>query len=28
MLGPLWRDVRVMPDLAGIPRVLAAQMKP
>jgi release factor glutamine methyltransferase len=28
MLGPLWRDVRVMPDLAGIPRVLAARMKP
>jgi release factor glutamine methyltransferase len=27
MLGPLWRDVRVMPDLAGIPRVLAARMK-
>jgi len=28
MLGPLWRDVRVMPDLAGIPRVLAARMNP
>jgi release factor glutamine methyltransferase len=28
MLGPPWRDVRVMPDLAGIPRVLAARMKP
>jgi release factor glutamine methyltransferase len=28
MLGTLWRDVRVMPDLAGIPRVLAARMKP
>jgi release factor glutamine methyltransferase len=28
MLGPHWRDIRVMPDLAGIPRVLAARMKP
>jgi release factor glutamine methyltransferase len=26
MFGPLWRDIRVMPDLAGIPRVLAARM--
>jgi release factor glutamine methyltransferase len=26
MLGPPWRDVRVMPDLADIPRVLAARM--
>jgi release factor glutamine methyltransferase len=25
MLGPGWRDVRVGPDLAGIPRVLVAQ---
>jgi release factor glutamine methyltransferase len=25
MLGPGWRDVRVEPDLAGIPRVLVAQ---
>jgi release factor glutamine methyltransferase len=25
MLGPRWRDVRVAPDLAGIPRVLAAR---
>ncbi|HVP48772.1 MAG TPA: peptide chain release factor N(5)-glutamine methyltransferase [Bryobacteraceae bacterium] len=27
MLGPRWRDVRVVPDLAGIPRVLAARLK-
>jgi predicted transcriptional regulator len=26
MLGPHWRDVRVVPDLAGIPRVLAARL--
>jgi release factor glutamine methyltransferase len=26
MLGARWRDVRVLPDLAGIPRVLAARM--
>jgi release factor glutamine methyltransferase len=26
MLGPGWRDVRVVPDLAGIPRVLAARL--
>ena len=26
MLGANWRDVRVMPDLAGIPRVLAARV--
>lgn len=26
MLGPLWREVRVVPDLAGIPRVLAARL--
>jgi release factor glutamine methyltransferase len=26
MLGAGWRDVRVVPDLAGIPRVLAARM--
>ena len=25
MLGPQWRDMRVNPDLAGIPRVLAAR---
>jgi release factor glutamine methyltransferase len=25
MFGPKWRDVRVVPDLAGIPRVLKAQ---
>jgi release factor glutamine methyltransferase len=27
MLGPRWQDVRVVPDLAGIPRVLAARLK-
>jgi len=27
MFGPRWRDVRVVPDLAGIPRVLAARME-
>jgi release factor glutamine methyltransferase len=27
MFGTKWRDVRVVPDLAGIPRVLAAQME-
>ncbi|MBZ5591614.1 MAG: peptide chain release factor N(5)-glutamine methyltransferase [Acidobacteriia bacterium] len=27
MFGPRWRDVRVAPDLAGIPRVLAARLK-
>ena len=27
MFGPHWRDVRVVPDLAGIPRVLAARME-
>ena len=27
MLGEGWRDIRVIPDLAGIPRVLAAQWK-
>lgn len=26
MLGPRWQDVRVKPDLAGIPRVLAARL--
>ena len=26
ILGAHWRDIRLMPDLAGIPRVLAAQM--
>jgi release factor glutamine methyltransferase len=26
MLGPCWRDVRVVPDLSGIPRVLAARL--
>lgn len=26
MFGPHWRDVRVVPDLAGIPRVLAARL--
>jgi release factor glutamine methyltransferase len=25
MLGPLWQDIQVVPDLAGIPRVLAAR---
>ncbi len=28
MLGPRWREVRVVPDLAGIPRVLAARLGP
>ena len=28
MLGPGWREVRVEPDLAGIPRVVAAQWEP
>jgi len=28
MLGPGWRDVQVAPDLAGIPRVLAARWEP
>lgn len=27
MLGPRWNETRVVPDLAGIPRVLAAQSK-
>ncbi len=27
MFGQHWRDVRVVPDLAGIPRVLAARMQ-
>lgn len=27
MFGPHWRGVRVVPDLAGIPRVLAARME-
>jgi len=27
MFGSRWRDVRVVPDLAGIPRVLAARME-
>jgi release factor glutamine methyltransferase len=27
MFGPKWRDIRVVPDLAGIPRVLAARME-
>jgi release factor glutamine methyltransferase len=27
MLGPRWHDMRVVPDLAGIPRVLAARLK-
>jgi release factor glutamine methyltransferase len=26
MLGPLWQDVQVLPDLAGIPRVLSAKL--
>ncbi|RPI08287.1 MAG: peptide chain release factor N(5)-glutamine methyltransferase, partial [Acidobacteriales bacterium] len=26
MLGPPWQDVRIVPDLAGIPRVLAARL--
>jgi release factor glutamine methyltransferase len=25
MFGPQWRDVRVVPDLAGIPRVVAGR---
>jgi len=28
LLGPGWRDVQVVPDLAGIPRVLAARWEP
>ena len=28
MLGPGWREVQVVPDLAGIPRVLAARWEP
>ena len=28
MLGPHWRDARVAPDLAGIPRVLACRLEP
>jgi release factor glutamine methyltransferase len=28
MLGPQWEDVRIVPDLAGIPRVLAARLRP
>ncbi|MFB3779035.1 MAG: peptide chain release factor N(5)-glutamine methyltransferase [Bryobacteraceae bacterium] len=27
MLGPVWQDVQVKPDLAGIPRVLAARLE-
>lgn len=27
MLGPRWRDMRVAPDLAGIPRVLAVRLQ-
>jgi release factor glutamine methyltransferase len=27
MFGPHWRELRVVPDLAGIPRVLAARME-
>jgi release factor glutamine methyltransferase len=26
MLGPRWRDVQILPDLAGIPRVLVARL--
>lgn len=26
MLGPVWQDVQIAPDLAGIPRVLAARL--
>jgi release factor glutamine methyltransferase len=26
MLGPLWQDVQIFPDLAGIPRVLSAKL--
>jgi release factor glutamine methyltransferase len=26
MLGPLWQDVQIVPDLAGIPRVLVARL--
>jgi release factor glutamine methyltransferase len=26
MLGPLWQDVQILPDLAGIPRVLSANL--
>ena len=28
MLGTGWRDVQVVPDLAGIPRVLVARWEP
>ncbi len=28
MLGPLWQDVQIVPDLAGIPRVLTARLQP
>ena len=28
LLGPGWQDVRVVPDLAGLPRVLAARLAP
>jgi release factor glutamine methyltransferase len=27
MLGPRWQDMRIVPDLAGIPRVLAARIR-
>jgi release factor glutamine methyltransferase len=27
MLGAAWRDIRVVPDLAGIPRVLAGRLE-
>ncbi len=26
MLGPMWQDVQILPDLAGIPRVIAAKL--
>lgn len=26
MLGPLWQDVQILPDLAGIPRVISAKL--
>jgi release factor glutamine methyltransferase len=26
MLGPLWQDIRIAPDLAGIPRVISAKL--
>ena len=28
MLGPRWQDVEILPDLAGIPRVLTARLRP